>query len=268
VEGFTIVTRKKGQGRRGKGGGKIEDAKRVARLMEMTDQEEEEEGEEKTREREERVKSFVTSFANDLQSSSFFESFSQTLGDHVRSLLGESSPSRAQIVCYGLGKITQNKKSQLQLSLLLLLQTSIRNQEPIQGIWSSCSWPIVAFDPVFSPSDRRVLEGFGVHVLDQNDKCRWNVEDCPITIFFMPHAERFMFVNVLETNSDNLDRLIVIGNDLTQYEERAILRSDRAAIQPLVHLFPRMKRTPIPVSCPVLPEALNDTAIHSFAPFL
>ncbi|KAI8916181.1 hypothetical protein EDD86DRAFT_197869 [Gorgonomyces haynaldii] len=100
-------------------------------------------------------------------------------------------------VCYGIGTLVA-ADSVWQLSLLLLLKTSVK-------IW----------DPVSSDEENEYYKRLGFS-LDVDRDCKQRI-DGP-TLFYMPHCTRQMYMNVIDTNRDQLDKIRLIGNSFDHME--------------------------------------------------
>lgn len=68
--------------------------------------------------------------------------------------------------------------------------------------------------------DQRLVEKLGMSVLKINDQAKQVVE--ARTLLYMPHCPKGLYSHVLEINwtREQLDRLVILGNRFTMYDER------------------------------------------------
>lgn len=154
------------------------------------------------------------SIIEDLKISNLFINFKEhllcTLENHY-SNVGTNCPEnltqnkRLDIVCYGLGPFISCRQAKYQLAFLIMLKDIVAPTD------------ISIYDPLFSESEKNVLEDFGINVLDVNEEGKRTV--CNGTVFFMPRCELFLYNNLLWANwsKDSLLKVIIIGNSLKQY---------------------------------------------------
>ena len=101
-----------------------------------------------------------------------------------------------QIVCFGLGSMTasdsRNVHSRLQLALLIAMART----------WDVAAPSLCAYDPVFTATDKRVLDTFGIATLEGNNEGKYPAreEEDGITLFYMPHCDKWLYSNLLWAN--------------------------------------------------------------------
>ncbi|KAF9991318.1 sensitivity to red-light reduced protein [Mortierella antarctica] len=107
------------------------------------------------------------------------------------------------------GSIESSRNSQFQLGLALCLKDILE-----------ISGTISIFDPAMTEYDQRLVEKLGMSVLKANDQAKQVVE--ARTLLYMPHCPKGLYSHVLETNwtREQLDRLVILGNRFTMYDER------------------------------------------------
>ncbi|KAF9281099.1 sensitivity to red-light reduced protein [Mortierella alpina] len=168
------------------------------------------------------------------------------------SKLSSGQPGRhafVDMVCYGIGSIESSRNSQFQLSLALCLKDILE----IPGT-------ISIFDPAMTEYDQRLVEKLGMSVLKVNDQAKQVVE--ARTLLYMPHCPKGLYSHVLETNwtREQLDRLVILGNRFTMYDERQFAKQAPFILPALsiadVHILPVIKFEDNTI--------FNDLAIHSF----
>ncbi|KAF9942940.1 sensitivity to red-light reduced protein [Mortierella alpina] len=119
---------------------------------------------------------------------------------------------------------------------------------------------ISIFDPAMTEYDQRLVEKLGMSVLKANDQAKQVVE--ARTLLYMPHCPKGLYSHVLETNwtREQLDRLVILGNRFTMYDERQYVKQAPFILPALsiaeVHILPAIKFEDNTI--------FNDLAIHSF----
>lgn len=120
----------------------------------------------------------------DVESSSFYNSFITVLAGVTKEL----EKSLAEIVCFGLGRISLCKAAQHQLGLLLLL-----------GEQFQC--PVEVFDPVFSSLEKNVIKELKLKLSPTNCEGKKKpVLSGGCTLFVFPHCPKELSNNLLYTN--------------------------------------------------------------------
>eukprot|EP00397_Hematodinium_sp_SG-2012_P042209 GEMP01046638.1.p1 GENE.GEMP01046638.1~~GEMP01046638.1.p1 ORF type:complete len:495 (+),score=114.33 GEMP01046638.1:63-1487(+) len=102
---------------------------------------------------------------------------------------------------------------------------------------SGCAW----YDPIMSATDKLAGELLQVPVDEAARDGTYKVH-VP-TLFFMPHCELDLYEVVIRQNSDNLDKVVVIGNSFDHYHLRNITAPALpAAIETPLPTFAREER--------------------------
>ncbi|CAO3565807.1 unnamed protein product [Mortierella alpina] len=182
------------------------------------------------------------------------ETLSETMTSSSETPAGPPGPHAfVDMVCYGVGSIESSRNSQFQLGLALCLKDILK----IPGT-------ISIFDPAMTEYDQRLVEKLGMSVLKLNDQAKQVVE--VRTLLYMPHCPKGLYSHVLETNwtREQLDRLVILGNRFTMYDESPSFRqsaNQAPFILPAlsiadVHTLPAIKFEDNTI--------FNDLAIHSF----
>ncbi|OMJ24662.1 SRR1-like protein [Smittium culicis] len=176
--------------------------------------------------------------------------FYSKLCEQVFPKIREFNPD--EIVCYGIGSFSTLSAAQIQLALLLIIRDELLQNCPSTSpsntntttiststTNSKTCFRVLAYDPVFSDSDSKLLSHFGILIIPTNEAAkRYALSN---TLFYMPHCEAFLYDNLLFANSthpipttslslddpkpstsdsaelkpNNLFRLMIIGNDLS-----------------------------------------------------
>ncbi|XP_020279036.1 SRR1-like protein BER1 isoform X2 [Pseudomyrmex gracilis] len=64
----------------------------------------------------------------------------------------------SEIICYGLGNLSENKQARYQLGLLLCLRKYYDDT------------PVYVYDPVFSSEEKKILQYFGLQIINRNEE--------------------------------------------------------------------------------------------------
>ena len=80
--------------------------------------------------------------------------------------------------------------------------------------------PMYFFDPKMTDVEAEVLKLHGIHIIPENERACRRLEtnmSSKKTLFFMPHCGVRLYTNLLWTNWQCLDQLIIFGNSLQGY---------------------------------------------------
>jgi hypothetical protein len=148
------------------------------------------------------MKQALQELIDKLLQSSFYENLKKSL---------EKEKSISQIVCYGIGNFWSNQSAPLwQLACALAIRSSLQV-------------PMHYFDPCMSTQESELLLSKDVLVISENEKGK-RLVNSP-TFFFMPHCPMMLYTNVLHTNWNHLEHVILLGNSLSTYANRLEERS-------------------------------------------
>lgn len=145
-----------------------------------------------------------------LSSTSFFQSLK-------RSILEKFEIH--QIVCYGIGNLSTSPTSPMwQLACALELRKALE-----QGTDDKNEIPFFFYDPCTTESEADLMTNeWSVQVLSENERGKRGVNGLA-TLFFMPHCPLLLYGNVMWANwKKDLNRVVLFGNSLPLYQERAI----------------------------------------------
>ncbi|CAH3184853.1 unnamed protein product, partial [Porites evermanni] len=157
----------------------------------------------------------------------------------------------ADIICYGIGKITTCPIARYQFALLLLLKEQLQ----IAG-------PCHIYEPHFSEDDKMIVEKLGCQLIEHNEEGKRKVER--LTLFFMLHCGKPLYNSVLWANwGPRLSNVIILGNRFSSYQERIPSRQLRSEASFIYNILPYVKETPVPNTFHHS-DIFNDSAIHWF----
>jgi len=78
------------------------------------------------------------------------------------------------------------------------------------------------YDPVMSKYDCELAKHLGLVVLDAKDETAKKPVQQHRTLLYMPHCPKGLYSQVLEFNwsREQLDKVVILGNRFTRYDER------------------------------------------------
>ncbi|RXG68126.1 SRR1-like protein [Armadillidium vulgare] len=156
----------------------------------------------------------------------------------------------SSIICYGLGKISSCYNAQVQLAFLLILKEYLNIDN------------VLAYDPVFSPSDKKLLNYFHIDVINQNESAKRIVEEK--TLFYMPHCPFSLYNNLIWANltGNNLKNVFIIGNSFVNMVSDHISSKFNQKYKYISMVEPFVVECEFPkLKC----DAFNDTKFVSFS---
>lgn len=120
-----------------------------------------------------------------------------------------------QLVCYGIGNFARLRSSPLwQMACALNLWDVINSRQDDDSIAK-----VYYFDPCMSLLEARILTELGIQVINVNERGKRNIRATP-TFFFMPHCPMPLYFNMLLENWENLDKILLFGNNLGSHAHR------------------------------------------------
>jgi hypothetical protein len=133
----------------------------------------------------------ISNILEDLLISEFYQ--------HVRDSLDQKLSEVKQIICLGIGKITECSIAKHQLAFIVLIAKQIKAE-------------VSFFDPVLSSYDKQVLEELHCKVLTDNKEGKYAAESP--TLFYLPHCPKQITNNLLYSNwdPDHIQNVFLICN--------------------------------------------------------
>lgn len=113
---------------------------------------------------------------------------------------------------YGVGSPESSASARLQLALGLHLADAL----DVRGGGGAVHF----FDPVVSDADAVVLREAGVERIAEDER-GMRTATAPVTLFYMPHCEAWLYDNLVSHNARegrSLHSCIVLGNSFDRYE--------------------------------------------------
>jgi hypothetical protein len=195
---------------------------------------------------------------------------------NLQAKLGETdiSISINQIVCYGIGNFFGSSSSGPMWQLACAV--SISHWYNSSSNSSNNIIPMYYFDPCMTPAEGEFLKSNSIDVIETNERGKRPVSH--EALFFMPHCPMTLYSNLLHTNWDQLDQIIVFGNSLRTYANRLLATTQNdnnnkaASFKILQVLQPYTHEEEIPMNKDDLADmpgsfekAFNDSFVTRFA---
>jgi SRR1 domain len=175
-----------------------------------------------------------------------------------------SSSSWLDIVCFGIGSPQCSVRAQYQFALIIAVAEHL-GFDAVNALHH--------FDPVVGTDEAdalaeaigRLWPGLVVRHVDVNEQCA-RLADTP-TLFFMPHCGRELYENLVRANSEHgtLDRLVLVGNAFSIYEEALVDADERRAIANVLAAAPLAQVQPFAGRFEPLDVAFTDMCIQSWS---
>ena len=75
----------------------------------------------------------------------------------------------------------------------------------------------IVFDPVLSSSEKKILHELKFQTSEENLEGCYLVDNSVsnLTVFYLPHCPKQLLNNILWTNWDRLDRILILGNSIS-----------------------------------------------------
>ncbi|KAG9354557.1 hypothetical protein JZ751_001270, partial [Albula glossodonta] len=157
-----------------------------------------------------RIQRRITEAMAELRGEEFWLNWKELLSGCLVSETCSFSNGGLDCVCYGLGSFSTCVNARYQLAMLLLLLDTLKI------LPEQCS----VYDPVFTPGECEVLQGFGLIVLTENEEGKRPVSRP--TLFYLIHCGKALYNNLLWSNwsPQALSWLTIVGNSFSSIQER------------------------------------------------
>ncbi|KAH8918585.1 hypothetical protein BT69DRAFT_566111 [Atractiella rhizophila] len=160
-----------------------------------------------------------------------------------------------KILCLGLGTLEglTGRKGRTQLGLLVHLQNK----------FMISSTDVELFDPVFSDEEKAFLSSFGFTVRAEQPSLNFDVP----TLAYLPHAPRWLFEKILETNmAQSASNVVFLGNDMSHYYISEISNDVKAVIPNIFKHAPAFSSLPLPHAPQAVgQDVFNDLSVQFIA---
>lgn len=152
----------------------------------------------------------IDTCVEELQHSDFFQNFQTSL-----SSISWHQPVSC-IVCYGIGNFGAKTfcAPMWQLSCAVALRKLLKETSTEKAI------EMLYFEPCMTNTEAIILERYAIQIIPNNEQGKRQVGQDDHTIFFMPHCPLALYTNVLHTNWNHLQNVVIFGNSLSAYANR------------------------------------------------
>jgi len=170
----------------------------------------------------------VRSVQDTFETTEFFTDFLKTWNEIIAEKQSENQSATnaiadvTDVFCLGLGSFAQNSNltslvaSRYQLAFLLSWIKTLKKT----GTTSQITFPVphtIVFDPVLSSSEKKILHELKFQTSEENLEGCYLVNNSVsnLTVFYLPHCPKQLLNNILWTNWDRLDRILILGNSIS-----------------------------------------------------
>ncbi|XP_059053008.1 SRR1-like protein isoform X1 [Achroia grisella] len=163
-----------------------------------------------------------------------------------------SSRKVVEIVCFGLGHISECHISRHQLAFLLCMKDYC---DPIK---------VLVHDPIFYQGECDILKHFNIEVIEQNIEGNYVISDRDITLLYFPHCPKQLTNNFLWTNWGlKLSNCVLICNSFNALIESQPSRLLSETVTYIYKIFPFTSEIVLENNFKYT-DIFNDTSIHWF----
>lgn len=164
------------------------------------------------------------------------------------------------LVCFGLGRFTENMLSFHQLAFILNVQETLKAAAtPMENSFNS-----FYYDPLFDNKEQNILEDFGCNVLSENSIGRYPVKNRR-TLFYLPHCPTILTNNLLGSNwtPEQLDNIVIINNSFNSISFAQAQHFLLSEANLIVDILPYTKEIPLDDEY-FINNIFNDLSLHVF----
>ncbi|KAL0879939.1 hypothetical protein ABMA27_002453 [Loxostege sticticalis] len=188
----------------------------------------------------------IKSAAEDLQVSEYFKDATKSVSTVVL------DKPVVEIVCFGLGQISQCSISKYQLAFLLCLKDVVKPKK------------VLVHDPIFYKDECELLKRFDLEVIPQNSEGSYIISEHGITIVYLPHCPKQLTNNFLWANwNSNLQNCVLICNSFISLVDNNPSRILSETVPYIYKIYPFTCETVLQNNFKYT-DIFNDTSIHCF----
>ena len=107
------------------------------------------------------------------------------------------------IIALGIGSFSISKVSLEQVAALCLIKDHCHIEK------------VVCYDPVFSHIEKQTLQGLEIECTEDYSSC-FDLSSDEI-LFLMPHCDKSIYLDVIRSNINRIERVTIVGNDFRKY---------------------------------------------------
>jgi len=156
-----------------------------------------------------------TELLDKFRTSPIFEKTLAQILQFLKPFLSNKSDINLTIRSIGVGPTTASLPAYLQTTFIYLIQESLKVFFSSNNIQVKKFLSIIN-DPVFTEKDLQYISEHGMTRVE-NDEELMTSKEGEISIFYMPHCEKELYVKVIKLNESNLKSCCLIGNSFKGY---------------------------------------------------
>ena len=75
---------------------------------------------------------------------------------------------------------------------------------------------VLVFDPILTKSEKDILRKLKIESSEENKEGCYSIYPGKSTIFYLPHCPKQLLNNILWTNWEKLDEILILGNSISE----------------------------------------------------
>lgn len=188
----------------------------------------------------------IHSAVEDLRQSNYLEGFLKS----VSSVL--NGRNVVEVVCFGLGHISECNISKYQLALLLCLKDHCSPQK------------VFVHDPIFYKGECEVLNKLDCNVITENSEGSYVISEKGPTIVYLPHCPKQLTNNFIWSNwGSNLENCVLICNSFSSLIDNQPSRILSETVPYIYRISNHTTEHSVENNFKFT-DIFNDTSIHQF----
>lgn len=179
------------------------------------------------------------------------------ISNYLRGLLNTVSSTLqgrkvVEIVCFGLGHLSECNISKYQLALLLCMKDHFKPHK------------VLTHDPIFYKGECEVLSKLGCDVITENSEGSYVIDNNNPSIIYFPHCPKQLTNNFLWSNwGSNLENCILICNSFNSLTDNNPSRILSESVPYIYKIFPYTSEEYLENNFKFT-DIFNDTSVHHF----
>lgn len=160
--------------------------------------------------------------------------------------------SVVEVVCFGLGRISDCQISRYQLAFLISVKDYLSPSK------------VLVHDPIFSRSECSILKKLNLEVIEENCEGNYTTSDNCVTLAYFPHCPKQLTNNFLWCNwGVKLHNCLLICNSFTTLIDNNPNRIISESVPFIYKIYPYTKEIIVQNNFKFT-DIFNDTALHHF----
>ena len=179
------------------------------------------------------------------------------MAEYIYKVLSDRKFDTVELRALGMGSVSESIISRHQLAVFLQLKKYIAQ--------FSDNIDVTAFDPIFSISDKTILQDFNISLLE--DETSLVTHEDILLIVFAIHCDKELYEMFLSKNLSKLSNVVVVGNSFTAIVDQVLpdLNEEAATFfKSIIYAQKIGSEQTLPTSLCEWPNSFNNTSIHWF----